>query len=284
MSEKPVYTLSENELRALQAVLLEMLCEIDRICKKHGIKYSIDGGTLLGAVRHKGFIPWDDDLDVVMLRSEYDKLREVCKTDLDKSRFFYQDNTTDPEYRWGYARIRRIGSEFVRCGQEHLKMRTGIFLDIFPRDNVPNFYPLRLVNAFKCFFWRKVLYSEVGKINAKNGFLRCFYRALNHVSAAKAFDAYEKMRRRLNAKNTNYVRCYGFTIATKQKQIHAYPRGWFEKQKPIEFEEKMFPACADYEDYLTFVYGDYMQLPPPGERRWHQCSAFSLPKEYIKHG
>ena len=272
------YTLSPAELQSLQMVLLEMLVEIDRICQKHGIRYGIDGGTLLGAVRHKGFIPWDDDLDIVMVRSEYTKLREACRTDLDATRFFFQDNTTDPHYRWGYGRIRRLDSEFVRCGQEHLKMKTGIFLDIFPRDNVPEAILPRLLHTFRCFFWRKVLYSEVGKLTATNVMQRGIYGILNLIPAARAFKAYEKMARTQNAKTSNLVRCYGFTIATKQKQLYAYPRQWFEEFAPISFAGRMFPACRDYVGYLTFVYGDYMQMPPPEQRRWHPCSKFKLPK------
>lgn len=278
-TDKNQYTLSPEELRSLQMVLLEMLVEIDRICKKHNIKYGIDGGTLLGAVRHKGFIPWDDDCDIVMLRSEYNKLRKACETDLDKSKFFFQDHTTDPDYRWDYGRIRRLDSEFVRCGQEHLKMKTGIFLDIFPRDNVPDFYPFRLVHAFQCFFWRKVLYSEVGKVSAPNALKRNIYKILNRIPAQKAFQAYERIANKQNAKHTNFVRCYGFTIATKQKQIYAYPRKWFEEFAPIEFEGIVFPGCKDYDGYLTFVYGDYMQPPPVNQRRWHPCSKFSLPSK-----
>jgi len=279
-ADKNAYTLSAQELRSLQMVLFEMLVEIDRICKKYKIEYGIDGGTLLGAVRHKGFIPWDDDLDIVMMRSEYIKLREACKNELDKTRFFFQDNTTDPNYRWGYGRIRRLDSEFVRCGQEHLKMKTGIFLDIFPRDDVPDFYPLRLCHAFRCFFWRKVLYSEVGKVNSPSLIQRGVYKMLNAIPAARAFRAYEKIANKLNAKHTSFVRCYGFTIATKQKQIFAYPRKWFEEFAPIEFEGEIFPTCKDYHEYLTFVYGDYMLLPPPEQRRWHPCSSFKLPKGF----
>ena len=159
-------------------------------------------------------------------------------------------------------------------------MQTGIFLDIFPRDNVPDFYPLRLIHAFQCFFWRKVLYSEVGKVNAPNAFQRNVYTILNGIPAERAFGAYGKIADRLNAKHTSFVRCYGFTIATKQKQIYAYPRQWFEELASIEFEGKTFPACKDYHGYLMFVYGDYMQLPPQEQRRWHPCSKFKLPKGF----
>ncbi len=140
MSSPDIRQPAAESLERLQAVLLELLIELDRVCRSHGIEYTLSGGTLLGAVRHGGFIPWDDDADIVMLRCEYEKFREACKTDLDASRFYFQDDTTEPEYRRGFGRLRRLHSEFVRCGQEHLKMRTGIFLDIFPRDNIPDFY------------------------------------------------------------------------------------------------------------------------------------------------
>ena len=94
--------LSDEMLRQLQLIQLEMLIEVDRICKKCNIKYNIIAGTLLGAIRHGGYIPWDDDADVALLRSEYEKFRIVCKTELDKTRFIFQDHRNTIGYRWGY--------------------------------------------------------------------------------------------------------------------------------------------------------------------------------------
>ena len=148
------HVICSEDLQGLQAVLLEMLLEVDRICRKNGIGYSLFMGALLGAVRHGGFIPWDDDLDVAMLRPEYERFREACRRDLDLERFFFQDHTTDPEYRWAYGRIRRNDSEFVRLGQEHMKMRTGIFMDIFPMDATPDLPPRRPLSAPSSGAWR----------------------------------------------------------------------------------------------------------------------------------
>ena len=104
------YQISNEELKKLQRIELEMLIELDRICRKHQVSYSLDGGTLLGAVRHKGFIPWDDDIDVIMLRPEYEKFRSACERELDQTRFFLQDYKSDPHYRWGYEKLRRLGT------------------------------------------------------------------------------------------------------------------------------------------------------------------------------
>ncbi len=109
-----------------------MLIEIDRICRENDIAYYLDGGTLLGAIRHDGFIPWDDDADIVMTRAEYGKFFKACQAGaLDTDRFFLQDYTTDPEYRWGYAKLRRNGSEFLRKGQAHVKLNQSVIMDIF---------------------------------------------------------------------------------------------------------------------------------------------------------
>lgn len=102
MMEKS-FEITKDLLEKLQKVELEMLIEVDRICRKNNIKYSIMYGTLLGAVRNGGFIPWDDDCDVVFKRDEYEKFFEACKKDLDTSKFFLQEHRTDPNYLFGYG-------------------------------------------------------------------------------------------------------------------------------------------------------------------------------------
>ena len=91
-----------DNLKRLQGKLLEFLKEVDRICRKNGIEYTLEGGTLLGSIRHGGFIPWDDDADVIFMRDEYKKFYEACKTDLDP-KYFLQEFRTDPEYHWGIS-------------------------------------------------------------------------------------------------------------------------------------------------------------------------------------
>lgn len=277
MQINSAYKLSEEELRKLQLVLLDMLIELDRICRAHDIKYGIDGGTLLGAVRHKGFIPWDDDLDVVMTRSEYNHFARVAPQELDSEKYFFQDYHTDKGYRWGYARIRRKNSEFVRMGQEHLKMRTGIFLDIFPRDNVPDGFFAERLNAFYCFFWRKVLYSEVGKVKEENPLTRLLYRVLNLIPSDTAHKSLEQTAMRNNKKQTKLSRCYAFAIP--RQGLYGYKSEWFTEFAQVEFEGRLFPCAKDYKGYLTCDYGDYMQLPPSEKRRQHVCSKFKLPED-----
>jgi lipopolysaccharide cholinephosphotransferase len=271
-----VYTLSPDELRGLQLVLLDMLVEIDRICKKHHIRYCIIAGTLLGAVRHKGFIPWDDDLDVGMTRENYLTFRKACEIDLDKTRFFFQDHATDKYYRWGYGRLRRKDSEFVRVGQEHMKMRTGIFLDVFPLDSVPDFPPFRGLMNFYCFVLRKMLYAEAGKVCAKTACLRWIYYLLDLLSVEITFKLLENLISQRQKRNTKYVRILTFPMP--KGKPYGYSRKWYEDLADIEFEGRMFPGIRDYDAYLAYKFGDYMTPPPEDERHGHPVTKFKLPE------
>lgn len=276
MKASKVYVLSENELHNLQMVLLEILIEIDRVCKKNDIKYCLFFGTMLGAVRHGGFIPWDDDLDITMMRSEYEKFREACKQDMDQRRFFYQDHTTDPHYRWGYARIRRKNTEFVRLGQEHMKMRTGIFVDIFPMDSIPDFAPIRILHCFYCFILRKLLYAEAGRKSSNTAVLRIWYTFLNIVPHTWTLRKIEKLS--MTRRETKLVRILAFPMP--KGRTYGYLRKWLEDLKDIKFEGYMFPGIKNYDDFLKFNYGDYMQLPPPEKCKCsHPAVKFQLPLE-----
>ena len=258
--------ISGEALRKLQYIELEMLIEVDRICRKHAIEYSLDGGTLLGAVRHKGFIPWDDDIDVVMLRPQYERFRATCQTELDVARFFLQDETTDPYYRWGYAKLRRNGTVFVRVGQEHSKARGGIFIDIFIYDHVPDGYWARRLHLFACYLVRKILYAEIGRRNASNVFLRGWYSFLYNIPRGYAFRIRDGLAAWGNASVTEL--CRHLTYPYKRSR-YGLPRKCFDSYKEIEFEGLIFRAFSDADVYLSALYGDYMQLPPIEKRRPH---------------
>ena len=159
-----IVKLNNEQLRLLQLNELAMLIEVDRICRKNNIKYTLAGGTMLGAVRHKGFIPWDDDIDVRFKREEYEKFYEACKKDLDNEHFFLQEYRTDPNYRWGYSKMRLKGSEFIRIGQEHMHYVTGVNIDIFITDNIPDNAIQRRIQIIKSYCLRKIMYSEVEKL------------------------------------------------------------------------------------------------------------------------
>lgn len=265
--------LTQEQLRQVQMIQLEMLQEVDRICEKCNISYNIIAGTLLGAVRHGGYIPWDDDADVALLRPEYEKFRKACKTELDTTRFYFQDHRSTKGYRWGYGKLRRKKTLFLREYQEHMPYEQGVFIDIFPLDGVPDNYYVRSIHNFECFCVRKILWSKVGKVAHKNIWMRKWYGLLDRIPEKKVFAYYHQMIKRANRKKTRMVRILMFPTPNNE---YGYYRNWYEKSREIVFEGNTFRGICDFDSYLSFKFGDYMQLPPEEKRKVHPVSDLRL--------
>lgn len=262
-------------LRQLQLIQLEILVEFDRICTKYNINYSIDGGTLLGAVRHKGFIPWDDDIDIIMMRDEYERFFNICKKELDEERFFLQEHRTDPCYRVGYTRIRRKNTVYVRAGQEKMKHKTGVLIDIFVLDNAPSTFLVKYLHRALCFCFRKILWSATGRIVTKNILIRAVYAIISLIPAKFSFWGFNALAKHYNKKQTKLVKHYAMTYPNPKINGFGTPADLMNEFTRVEFEGHMFMAVADYHRYLTLLYGDYMVLPPPEKRIPHiHLSAF----------
>lgn len=265
--------IGQDTLRQIQMIQLEMLAEVDRICKKCGIKYNIIAGTLLGAVRHGGYIPWDDDADVALLRPEYEKFRQAVKTELDTSRFYFQDHRRTRGYRWGYGKLRRKNTLFLREYQEHMPYQQGIFIDIFPLDGVPDNYLLRSVKNLECFCVRKILWSKVGQVAEKSVLKRQWYKLLAQIPEDRIWNHYKRMVSSAGRKKTRMVRILTYPTPNSG---YGYYRSWYENSTDILFEGKIFQGIKDYDSYLSFKFGEYRKLPPVEERKTHPVSALKL--------
>lgn len=260
-------------LRQLQEIQLELLKEVDRICRRCGIEYNIIAGTLLGAVRHGGYIPWDDDADVALLRSEYEKFRIACETELDREKYYFQDHRNTPGYRWGYGKLRRRDTVFLREHQEHMPYDQGVFIDVFPLDGVPDQYGLRCLNNFQCFCIRKILWSEVGRIADKSPIMRQWYCLLSKIPVRWVFSYYHRLIKAGNKKKTMWVRILLFPTPNRE---YGYSRQWYEESMDILFENHSFKGIKHYQEYLNFKFGDYMTLPPMHQRKVHPVTAIKL--------
>lgn len=262
--EEVAFEYTPEVIRKMQMVELEMLVEVDRICRKHNIVYQADGGTLLGAVRHQGFIPWDDDVDVRMLRKDYDRFCEVCKEELDSDKYFLQTHKTDSGYRWGYARILKKGTYFARQNQEMLTMQRGIFVDVFPCDGMPENRISKSIYNSICFWGRKILYSPVGAVHEKNKLKRFGYKLLRKLPATVGFSLFDYLIEKYRDKETKLVRTLGWNGKEENK---GFLREWFYESCELPFETIQIKAPVDYDGFLTFMFGKDYMVPPPEEKR-----------------
>lgn len=263
--------ITKDEMQKLHHVEIELLQELDRLCRKHGIRYSLDGGTLLGAVRNSKFIPWDDDVDVLMLHEDYLAFRKICQKELDSSRFYFQDMETTPGYRWGYGKLRKKHTKFIREYQEQFPYEQGIFIDIFTMEKVPNYLVLRWVYCVVRFCYRKLFWSAVGQ-NAERGIVKRFvYRLLAKVPEKFIKDSYQKFIAHCNRLNSQWVEYPSFPSCNFQC---GYPLRLFLETEMIEFEGHHYQAICQRHEFLERLYGKDFMIPPPADQQTYSRLAY----------
>ena len=274
--KKEQYEISKLELKQIQAIQQELIQEVARICRKCGIHFNMVGGTMLGAIRHKGHIPWDDDADIGFLRTEYEKFREACKSELDHDKYYLQDLRSTEGYRWGYGKLRRKDTEFLRLNQEFMPYEQGIFIDLMPFDNVPDGWLLGRVHFIQCFLYRKLFWSEVGSRTERNPWKRTVYQCMRRIPMKFVIRSYQRFIDAGQRKKTRLVRILTFPTP---KGVYGYEREWYTQLSMYRFGNMMLPGARDYDGYLRVKYGDYMDLPPAEKRKIHPVSKLKLPEE-----
>lgn len=265
--------LTPVEFQQMHILELQLLRELDRVCRKYDIKYVLWGGSMLGAIRHHGFIPWDDDADIAMTREEYEKFKNV-KSELNPDICFFQDNTTDPYYRWGYGKLRRTGTRYVRLGQEHLKSKDGVFIDIFPYDDIPLSLPFQKLQDFYCFCLRKITWAEVGKKHG-NMLSRMWYTVLAQIPLSFVYRMLKSIHSKSNNTTPNKATCLMYTAIGKLyykhpvRERYGIPKKWLLERKEFEFEGMKLYGSKYFHEYLTYVFNNYMEIPPVSKRDQH---------------
>ena len=244
--------------KELWAVQLDLLNEFDHVCKKYNLKYILDFGTLLGAVRHKGFIPWDDDLDISMLREDYDKLMEIGPKEFSHP-YFLQNNKTDKGFDSSVAKLRRSDTTFLEI--ENLKHKSrynqGIFIDIFVWDNSPtndkNFVASINQKTYEAFLHRFVL---LHRPSLHDG-IKLPLTTLRYLHYKFVYGSPEREYQRLYAMATQFEKSdYVSNLMFYKSECRL--RKWHEETMDIAFEGLMFPVPVDYDALLKDCYGDYM--------------------------
>lgn len=255
---------SDQLQQQIWAVEQEILDVIHQVCTEHGLRYSLAYGTLIGAVRHKGFIPWDDDIDLMMPREDYEKLLSVWDQSAPKG-YILQNTRTDSDFTQNFTKIRKDHTTFLQDEAEHTKhYHKGIFVDIFPGDRVPSGKIGRNIQYIACAV--NLLYSR-GHTSGSGGTIGKVERALLKAPKEKYAVRRERAEKKIRSWNGDESLQYVFpsTIGSSREY---YPANLFENMKTIEFNGKQYMCVADEDATLRVEYGDYMQLPPEEDRVW----------------
>ena len=250
----------KKNLRKLQLIELDILKEVDRICKKNSITYYLGEGSMLGAVRHKGFIPWDDDIDLLMPRSEYEKFLKVAVNDL-KKEYSLQHSTTIKNYWSPYIKVRFLDNSFYKQAHiKHLTNDNGPCIDIFPIDNVPKLDSFRQkLQSIKVKIYRKAISYKLKAYHPKRLIHYIIKYTVGLLSIDKLHKKLDKTFKKYNNSNNKYAVVLASYYDYKKETA---PLDWYGKPRMVKFEDQLFPIPCEAEKLLTKIYGDYMTPPP----------------------
>lgn len=257
-------------LREAQLIMADILKDVHELCERHGLRYFLDAGTLIGAVRHKGFIPWDDDIDIGMLREDFNKFLEIAKKELPEH-LFLQTFETD-EYYDVYpvpCKVRYNNTMFLEEGaNENYKMHNGIYIDVFPYDSLPknNFtYKIQRTLSYNILKSFKRLRDKPEKLSFKNKLTFSFYKLVVKIFPNKRRLKFFNFLIKWNNQDSDYM---GYGVDTYWSEYVYKKSDYFDLTK-LEFEGQYFCAPRNYHAILTQLYGDYMKMPKEEDRVWH---------------
>lgn len=270
--------MKQEILSQLHNVEQEILDEIDRVCEKNNLRYYLIGGTLLGAIRHKGFIPWDDDLDIVMPRADFIKFQEISNSELN-SKYYIHSSDTDPNYWASFIKVRKNKTVFMESKLEGGNVDTskmGIWVDIAPLDNASSIssfgkklrtkwikeYLQHFISCRKYGIWPKPIISKI------------IYAILIPVSTKRIRKLQDILMQWENNKRCNYYVNYASHYNTEKMTMLKTD---YEPACRLLFEGKYYSAPGNYKNVLQRSFGNnYMQLPPEDKRETHEPSRVSF--------
>ncbi len=260
--------MNKETIKRVQELELMILKDVDKTCREHNLKYYLIGGTLIGAIRHKGFIPWDDDIDIAMYRDDYKKFVKAFNKQGDPL-YFLQSFKTDPHYHRYFRKIRLNDTTFLEDNVQQIKMHHGIYIDVFLLDKInrhKKFFNLMRVSTAATVLKLKLIKEGFTKGSSKLRTIiykavRPFTLLIPSVVFEKALDfIYGMSNENKQAMHTTNFACrYGWKIQTVPSTV--YGNGVL-----IDFEGHKFIAPAKWDFLLKQVYGDYMKLPPKEKR------------------
>ena len=272
----------EIDIKKLKSIELQLMDEFISVCEKLKLNYYIIGGTLIGAVRHKGFIPWDDDIDVAMLREDYEIFLAKGQQLLSNS-IFLQNFKTDPYYINCFSKLRMLNTAFVEKSVCKIPMNHGIYIDIFPLD----YYFDKAANKLSFILKSRMIQARISlelqksldesSQSIKERLLKKAAKMLypDTVDALYTYEDLIKCKQR-----STLVRNYGGAYGKKE----IFPIEWLGDGEKLKFEGRLVNAPCEWDKYLSHIYGNYMILPPEEKRvGHHDAYIIDFDKSYTEY-
>ncbi|MBD5216472.1 MAG: LicD family protein [Bacteroidales bacterium] len=251
-----------TELEHLQKVILSIAKDIDRVCRENNIEYYLLGGSCIGAIRHEGFIPWDDDLDIIMTRPNYEKFLTIAKQQLDPEKYFVQEGLKDwPLY---FSKIRLKGTYLHEPEDSYATEEMhGIYVDVFCLENVPDSNISARLQYFLAKYYLCYQLSQRKYVSAsfKKKLMIALSFPLHFTPLRNAVVNYIE---KFNKRSTDRL---GFLYGRTKYRTSATSRKVYGKPRYVKFEDTTLPVPEKTHEYLTQMFGDYMKLPPENQRK-----------------
>lgn len=258
-----------TNIKEVQSLALQILCYVDRVCRENNIKYALAGGTLLGAVRHKGFIPWDDDIDIIMPRPDYEKFLKIMDNTNSNNFKCLHYGENFPNYFYRFAKVVDLSTS-LREAEYIQNPDLGVFVDVFPVDGIDINKAEKILNKSRKYSTLLMFSANKKYTKSPHGFLRsilkffvfCHSKLFGWKFWLKKHENYVK-----NFKFEDYEFSMPYAGANGKRDV--LEKHYFNEIIELEFESHKFCAFKEYDKYLTHVYGNYMQLPPKEKQVTH---------------
>lgn len=269
--------MSQLTLQEIQGVLLEMMKDIHQFCVSNGIQYSLAYGTLIGAIRHKGFIPWDDDIDIWMPRPDYERFINEYKGKYELKQL------KDKDYFMGYARVYDKDKTYAPENYRSLKEAAGVWVDVLPLDGVSDKMDEREKDyeescrlRDKSSGYRTDIYNiKTGNLLLKaKSTLKIVVKGIVRGPYHTLLVAFDRVCQRHPYGETECCANYYCFSAYKKRQIEVLKTSWFKEYILSDFEDAQFMITKEYDTVLRSIFGDYMKLPPKDKRGGFHTATF----------
>lgn len=245
------------DIKELQEKILEITLYLDSFCKENGIEYYLMGGSALGALRHKGFIPWDDDLDVFMTYENYIKFIECAKEKLDTEHYYLQEENTQ-EWPMFFTKLRMNGTTFIEENTQHNKMHQGVYVDIMCLNNVSSNVIYRYIQYLSALLLTAQTLDMRGYQYNHSKLKKVVMFCSRYIVRGKTKKRLLSFVRSLNNRETELV---GHFFGKASFRNTSFPRKWLGKMRYVPFENTFLPVPQCCEEYLTMRYGDWNKMP-----------------------